>query len=195
MAGRVPTCGNFPQAARLVDVGRKTRVYWFRANVPEAANRGTTDQLSHCWRRSRARRRAGGKSRARGAGLSSRPVRKLARRPFWAARTQPILLHRQTLTYRLDLRWTLSTRWTIIALASPSGPFAVWRKSGGRMPSAITLTAPRRCGHPPRGPTNDWRMCRRASSRSGQTSSRSRRKLVRHYARKKPPSAPQGLFG
>jgi hypothetical protein len=36
------------------------------------------------------------------------------------------------------------------------GTIAVWRKSGGRTPSAITLTASRRCGRPPRGPTNDW---------------------------------------
>jgi hypothetical protein len=47
-------------------------------------------------------------------------------------------------------RRTRTARWTIIALASRSGPFAAWRKSGGRTPSAITLTAPRRCGRPPR---------------------------------------------
>jgi hypothetical protein len=52
--------------------------------------------------------------------------------------------------FLLDLRWTQSTRWTTTALASPSGPFAVWRKSGGRMPVAITLIAPRRFRRPPR---------------------------------------------
>ena len=65
--------------------GRKTRVYWFRT-MPPRANRGTADQLFHCWRRSRARRRSGGTPGARGAGLSSRPVRELARRPFWSTK-------------------------------------------------------------------------------------------------------------
>ena len=65
--------------------GRKTRVYWFRT-MPPRANRGTADQLFHCWRRSRARRRTGGKPGARGAGLSSRLVRKFARRPFWSTK-------------------------------------------------------------------------------------------------------------
>jgi hypothetical protein len=41
---------------------------------------------SHCWRRSRVRGCAGCKPGARGAGLSSRPVRELARRPFWVDR-------------------------------------------------------------------------------------------------------------
>ena len=66
----------------------------------------------------------------------------------------------------------------------------------GRTLVAITFIAPRRCRPRPRtDSTSDLRICRRASSRSAQTSSRSRRKLVRHYARKKPPSAPQRFFG
>jgi hypothetical protein len=35
MAGRVPTCGNFRKAGRPVDVGRKRRVYRFRAMSPK----------------------------------------------------------------------------------------------------------------------------------------------------------------
>ena len=53
---------------------------------PRRARREPADHSSHCWRRSRARRRAGVESGARGAGLSSRSIRKLARRPFWSAR-------------------------------------------------------------------------------------------------------------
>ncbi len=75
--------------------------------------------------------------------------------------TQPFLLDRQTLAFLLDLR-TQPARWTIIALASPFGPFAVWRKSGRRMSSAIPFTAPSRCRRPPRtSPTIDWRIARR----------------------------------
>ena len=62
---------------------------------------------------------------------------------------QPFPLNRRRLPILSDRR-TQSTRWTIIALASPSGPFAVWRRSSGRTPVAIIFVAPRRCRHPPR---------------------------------------------
>ena len=62
--------------------------------------------------------------------------------------TQPFLLDRRMLAILSDPR-TQSTRWTIIAMGSLRGHFAVWRKSGGRTPSAITLTASRRCDRPP----------------------------------------------
>ena len=45
---------------------------------------------------------------------------------------------------------TLSTRWTVIAKGSLRAPFAVWRRSSGRMPSAITLATSGRCGRPQR---------------------------------------------
>ena len=45
---------------------------------------------------------------------------------------------------------TQSTRWTTIARGSPPALFGVWRRSSGRTPFAIKLTAPRSSGHPPR---------------------------------------------
>jgi hypothetical protein len=35
-------------ARRPIDVLRKMRVYWFRVNVPKAANRGTITTLIAC---------------------------------------------------------------------------------------------------------------------------------------------------
>jgi hypothetical protein len=53
---------------------------------PRRAHHEAADHKFLRWRRSRARRRAGGKPGAGGTGLSSGPVRKLAGRSFWTSR-------------------------------------------------------------------------------------------------------------
>jgi hypothetical protein len=101
------------------------------------------------------------------------------------------IAHRFTRGYRSKARDPIAAVRTNLALRTANlYPTLV---DVGRALVARTQTLV--CHGPRTGPTNDLRICRRASSRSGQTSSRSRRKLVRHYARKKPPSAPQRLFG
>ena len=124
----------------------------------------TADQHSHCWRHSRARRRADGKPGACGAGLSLPASSRTRPSSLLDHQTRLFLLDRQTLPFFLDHRRTQSTRWTIVALASPSGPIVVRRKSGKCTPSAITFTTPSRCRGPPRtSPTSDWRIIPKAS--------------------------------
>ena len=68
----------------------------------------------------------------------------------------------------LDLQTWSAPRTTIVR-ASPSGPFAVWLKSGGRTPDAMPFVAPRRCRRPARtSPKSDWRIYR-----AGELTSRS----------------------
>ena len=69
--------------SRSVDGGSLIDAAFF---CPRRADHEAADHNSLCWRRSRARRRTGGKPGARGAGLSSRLVRKFARRPFWSTK-------------------------------------------------------------------------------------------------------------
>ena len=57
MAGRaVPKCGNFPSRPSGLLTSAERRRLSVPRNVPEAANRGKADQLSHCWRRPCPRR-------------------------------------------------------------------------------------------------------------------------------------------
>ena len=107
-------------------------------------SRRTHESFNH-----RPRRRAGGWPGSRSAGrLSSRAVRELARRSLWAAKR--ICSVSAAGCWRFFGPPTQSTRWAIIARGLLRAPFAVWRRSSGRMPSAITLATSGRCGRPQR---------------------------------------------
>jgi hypothetical protein len=113
------------------------------AEPVQGASKGNVRPSCSPWRSRQARR-----SRRR----TILPACSRTRRSFHLGRHTQLLRLNRRMMPNLSGPRTQSTRWTIIAMGSPPAFFAVWRESGGRTPSAITLAATRRCGRP----MSDW---------------------------------------